>query len=182
MVVNLRGRLRRQGLTELFFESAEPNFSDQSPEAFFARFPEGEYEIEGRTLEGEELESTDTFSHVMPAPAGNVTVNGTPAAANCDVDPLPTASAPITIAWTVSPTSHPSVGTTGAPIDIVKTQLVLAEEEDEEIFGSIDLPGDATSYEFSEDLTDLAETWKYEILLVSDTGNRTAVESCFELE
>ncbi len=182
LAVMLRGRLRQQGLTELFFESAEPNFADLSPDEFFDRFPEGPYEIEGITLDGEELESTDVFSHLMPAPAGDLMVNEDPAAANCDVDPLPSTSAPVTISWSVSPLSHPSVGTPSQPIDIVKTQLVLAEAEDEEIVASIDLPPGVTEYTFSEDLTDLGETWKYEVLLVSDTGNRTAIESCFDLE
>ena len=40
--VRVKGRLRRQGLTEFFFESAEPIFADLPPAVFFARFPEGE--------------------------------------------------------------------------------------------------------------------------------------------
>ncbi|MDX1541069.1 MAG: hypothetical protein R3349_06660, partial [Geminicoccaceae bacterium] len=62
--LNLKSRLRQQGLTELFFESAEPTFDELSPEEFFARFPEGEYEIEGTTLEGDELESETEVTHV----------------------------------------------------------------------------------------------------------------------
>ena len=60
--------LRKQGLTELFFESAEPVFDDLDPEDFFDRFPEGEYTIKGRTLEGDLLESVAEITHVMPAP------------------------------------------------------------------------------------------------------------------
>ena len=40
--VSARGRLRRQGLTELFFESAEPPFAGEDaldPADFFKRFP-----------------------------------------------------------------------------------------------------------------------------------------------
>ena len=37
--VRVKGRLRRQGLTEIFFESAEPRFSELTPAVFFARFP-----------------------------------------------------------------------------------------------------------------------------------------------
>ena len=55
LTVHVQGRLRRQGLTEIFFESAEPTFDELSPEDFFKRFPKGTYEIEGTTLEGEEL-------------------------------------------------------------------------------------------------------------------------------
>lgn len=42
---------RQQGLTELFFESAEPPFDELPPETFFRRFPEGEYEVEGMALD-----------------------------------------------------------------------------------------------------------------------------------
>ena len=31
----VKGRLRKQGLTEIFFESAEPTFDELSPEKFF---------------------------------------------------------------------------------------------------------------------------------------------------
>ena len=64
--------LARQGMTELFFESAEPEFDELSPEEFFERFPAGRYTISGRTLEGDALAGTARFSHRMPAPVGNV--------------------------------------------------------------------------------------------------------------
>ena len=63
----VRSKLRRQGLTELFFESSEPTFDDLDPEVFFARFPEGVYEWEGVTLDGEEIEGEMFLSHIMPA-------------------------------------------------------------------------------------------------------------------
>ena len=58
---------RYQGLTELFFESAEPTFGELDPEVFFNRFPEGEYEWEGLTLDDEEIEGEVFLSHVIPA-------------------------------------------------------------------------------------------------------------------
>ena len=81
--IRVKGRLRRQGLTEIFFESAEPTFDDLSPRRFFRRFREGVYEIEGETLDGVELESTAELTHVMPAPP-EPTVNGEPMAVQCD--------------------------------------------------------------------------------------------------
>lgn len=83
MVVRNRGRLAKQGLTEFFFESAEPTFDELAPEDFFRRFPEGIYEVEGRTTDGRELESETRISHSLPAPA-EPTVNGAPAAEVCD--------------------------------------------------------------------------------------------------
>ena len=80
--VRANGRLRRQGMTELFFESAEPCFPTDAecedpldPDDFFARFPEGEYEIEGKSLDGEELENEVWLSHIIPA-APVVLLNG----------------------------------------------------------------------------------------------------------
>ena len=75
--VRVSGRLRRQGLTEIFFESAEPTFAELSPARFFRRFPAGTYEVEGLTLEGDELEGEVTLTHVIPAPPDSITLNTT---------------------------------------------------------------------------------------------------------
>ena len=49
------GSLGVQGLTEFFFESAEPSFEDQTLQALLGLFPEGDYELVGLTTEGEEI-------------------------------------------------------------------------------------------------------------------------------
>ena len=81
--IDVKGALRQQGLTEIFFESAEPTFDELDPADFFARFPEGEYEVKGKTLDGEELESEVEVVHTMPAPP-DLSVNGENAAEQCD--------------------------------------------------------------------------------------------------
>ncbi len=65
--IRVKSRLRRQGLTELFFESAEPTFDELDPEVFFRRFPEGVYEWEGLTLDYLEIEGEVYLSQVIPA-------------------------------------------------------------------------------------------------------------------
>jgi hypothetical protein len=59
--------LRKQGLTELFFESSEPSLDEVPLAEFLARFPEGTYEFEGKTIDGQEIEGEATFTHVIPA-------------------------------------------------------------------------------------------------------------------
>jgi hypothetical protein len=59
--------LRKQGLTELFFESSEPSLDEVPLAEFLARFPEGKYEFEGKTIDGQEIEGEATFTHVIPA-------------------------------------------------------------------------------------------------------------------
>jgi cbb3-type cytochrome oxidase subunit 3 len=179
--IRVKGRLKRQGLTELFFESAEPTFDELAPETFFRRFPEGEYEIEGITLDGEELESTAYLSHVMPAPPANVKVNGDgPVAEDCEEEPAYIVNdTPVTISWDDVMESHPELGKTG-DVDVEIYQVVV-EQEDLELVFSVDLPPETTEVEIPESFTDLGEEFKFEILVREASGNQTAVESCFEV-
>lgn len=61
------GRFAKQGGTELFLESAEPNFSQLTLAEFLKRFPEGEYQFRGKGLEGETYVGTAKFTHNLPA-------------------------------------------------------------------------------------------------------------------
>ena len=178
--IAVQGRLKQQGLTELFFESAEPGFDELSPEEFFERFPEGTYEVKGVTLDGEKMESEVEISHVMPAPAGNIRISGVAAAANCDVVPLPEVSPPIVIDWDPVTSSHPDVGTDG-DVEIASYELVL-EFEDGGLEMSVQLPPSVTAMEIPSTFIGLADSFKFEILARDENGNRTAVESCFEID
>ena len=173
------GSLRKQGMTEFFFESDEPQFPDEiSLRKFFGRFPAGTWEISGVTLEGDELESEVELSHVLAAPPEDIMVNDEMAAENCDADDLPVVSEPVTISWEEVIYSHPTVGDAG-DIEVVTYQLVV---EREELIFSVDLPPDVTSFEIPEDFTGLGDEFKFEIIVKTDTGNQTAVESCFEID
>lgn len=178
--VQVKGRLRKQGLTEFFFESAEPTFAELPPEQFFKRFPEGTYEISGRTLGGDELESEVELSHVMPAPVGNVQVAGQPAAENCDVVPLPVVNAdePVVISWDAVTGSHPDLGASG-PIEVANYQFIV---EFDDFAMTVDLPPTITEFEIPAALFELTDEFKYEIIVRADSNNQTAVESCFETE
>lgn len=180
--IRLTGRLRRQGLTELFFESAEPPFDELSPEDFFRRFPEGTYEIEAKTLEGGELESEVEVSHVMPGRPGNVTVSGVPKAEDCDVEPLPEVGMPIVIDWDAVTESHPDIGTPEVPVEVDKYQVVIEREEPTPLVLSVDLSPDVTQLEIPPGLVSAGEEIKFEILVRGENGNQTAVESCFVVE
>ena len=184
--VRARGRLRQQGLTEIFFESDEPTFDELPPEEFLLRFREGEYEFIGKTLEGTELESTDELTHVLPAPPENILISGEPAAEDCDADPLPSVDGdkPVIIRWDAVTESHPEIGTpTSSPdIDIVGYQVVVEREEPTLLVFSVDLPPSVTRVRVPRVFIDLGEEFKLEILVREASGNQTAVETCFEVE
>jgi len=192
--VRVTGRLRRQGLTEIFFESAEPTFDELDPEDFFRRFPAGEYEIEGLTLEGDELESKAELSHVMPAPVDEITLNGgdpfNPEDVDCDDEnTVPSvAGSTVTISWNAVTMSHPDLG--GKPIVpvtihnyevVVERELVVDGEEFTSVF-SVILPPNETSMTIPSEFIGTGDEFKYEVLAREESFNQTAVESCFVLE
>ena len=193
--VKVKGRLRKQGLTEIFFESAEPTFDELPPAEFFRRFPAGIYEIEGVTLEGDELESEVLLTHVMPAPVGGITLNGVPINledVDCDDEnTVPSvAGRPVIIGWDGVTMSHPDADGGGAgvqppvPVIIVNYEVVI-EVETAAGFTSVSsviLPPDARSLTVPAEVIALGDEFKYEILAREESFNQTAVESCFVLE
>ena len=183
-LLNLRVKrgLKAQGLTELFFESAEPTFDEVSPEEFFERFPEGECEIQGVTLDGEDVESETVITHIMPAPAVP-SINGETAAEDCDADlPVVSAGLPVEITWEEVTDSHPDLGRSGETIEVVNYEVVV--EIDETLFNvSAILPPDARSFIVPPEIIALGDEIKFEVLVREASGyNQTGVESCFEVE
>lgn len=61
------GPYQELGMTELFFEGAEPNLADFPLSGLLQRFPEGQYEFEGSTTGGQEIEGEGAFTHAIPA-------------------------------------------------------------------------------------------------------------------
>ena len=177
--IRVSGRLRRQGLTEIFMESAEPTFDELDPEVFFARFPEGTYEIEGRTLEGEELESETEITHLLPA-APQPAVNTIPFVEDCDEGVIPTfnRAMPVTITWAHVTMSHEELGRTGEPIVRHNYEVVVEIDETPWVAHAV-LPPDATSYQVPEEILALGDEIKYELLVREESFNQTATESCF---
>jgi hypothetical protein len=170
-----RGRLRSQGLTQLFLESAEPPFDELTPEGFFRRFPEGRYQIEGSLQDGRTIAKVASLSHVLAAPPQNVTISGEPTAENCDAANLPVVFAPVTIDWDPVTHSHPEIGRSG-PVKVSRYELFV---EREGVKLSLDLPSSVTEFEIPDGVTKLGDEFKFEIIVRTTTGNNTAIESCF---
>jgi hypothetical protein len=154
-----RGRLRRFGLTELFFEAAEPSFDEVPFRVFRKRFPRGTYTFRGRTVEGRGLVGSDRLSHLVPAgPRVTFPTKG------AVVDPNG-----FTVTW--------EPVTTPAGVRIVRYIVVVTRGERDL---SMDLPSSARSAsipaEFLRpDLKPGAES-KVEVLARERSGNQTIAE------
>jgi hypothetical protein len=178
LLVQAKGNMARQGLTQLFLESAEPSFDELDPAVFFARFPEGIYEIEALAQTGREVGARVQLSHVLAAPPDGITVAGEPVAENCDDPNLPVVSEPVLIDWEPVTTSHPELGRSGS-VSIVRYQFFV---ERPGVKISVDLPPDVTEFLVPADILALGDDFKFEIIARTSTGNNTAIENCFLLE
>ncbi len=174
MRIKARGQLRRQGITELFFESAEPTFDELPPEEFFRRFPAGTYEIEGITTDHQEIESETELTHLIPA-APEAVVNGMEADEDCGLEF--NRDDDIVISWPPVTSSHAFLGEPGTPT--VVNYEVVVEIDDEPWKSSTILPPHVTSFEVPDEILALSDEIKFEILVREESYNQSAMESCF---
>ena len=192
--IDVKSGLKRQGMTELFFESAEPCFPENeecedplAPEDFFSRFPEGKYEWEGKTLDGEEIEGEVYLSQRIPAAPVVSSVGGDDALGDDDCW-IPTTEE-VVIDWDPVTHTHASLGSdTGAPLwdnSVIYYEFVV--EVDETEFKSTALiPPSVTAWTVPDEFIELAgslmvendegelelnEEIKFEIIVRVETGD-----------
>ncbi|MCA8976082.1 MAG: hypothetical protein KDC98_15275 [Planctomycetes bacterium] len=147
-----KGPYQQLGMTELFFEGAEPSLSEVPLSELLADFPEGTYEFEGRTVDNEEIGAAAEFSHAIPdGPDVSATVGG------------PTS---VTIEWTE--VTSPPPGFPQRPITIAGYQVIVESFQ-------VTLPASARSVtvppEFVGSLT--AGVHQFEVLAIEQNGNQT---------
>ena len=167
--VKAAGSAEKHGLSELFFEGAEPSLDEQPRDEFLARFPEGEYTIVGETNDGDSLKSTAIFTHDIP--------NG-PVMISPQEDEVVDRSA-VVIAW--EPVTSP------AGIDVVRYELFLSPEDPEEgdppptldVDLALELPSTVTEFRIPPELLTPDTEYVYEVLAVEVSGNKTITEVTF---
>jgi hypothetical protein len=163
MKAQTKGRLHGWGLTELFWETAEPEFSEVPLSKFKKRFPEGKYSFRGRSVDGRKIVGSDTLTHVIPD--GPVVTSPTQDE-QVDVNSL-------TVSW--EPVTNP------AGVEIVSYQVIVVQEPVERV--TLNLDADVTSVHIpAEALTPGAPETKVEVLAREKSGNQTITEVPFSVK
>lgn len=162
-----KGRMARQGGTELFLESAEPEFGKLPLEDFLKRFPEGKYEFRGRGIEGEHLVGSAILTHNIP--------DGPVLISPLEDDPLQDPDNTV-LEW------HPVEPANGSPIIAYQVLVVQMESPFKAIPKmtlDIMMPATATSLAVPPGFL-LADTeYEWEVLAIEKGGNQTLSSSSF---
>ena len=152
-----KGPYGNLGLSELFFEGAEPTLDDFPLEDLLALFPEGKYGFKGTTPDGRQLTGTGILSHAVPAgPTVSSEVNG-------DV---------VTIRW--DPVTGPPPGFPQRPITIVGYQIIVDPFQ-------VTLPATSTQVTLPQEFVQsLAKgSHGFEVLAIDASGNQTITAGSF---
>ena len=171
--------LGRQGLTELFFESVEPELDQLPIVKFLKRFPEGAYEFEGIRNDGIDLESEVEFTHIIPcAPAArpeNGTVIGSTSEAVIRwdkvtdvVDPVETDKAGETVCT--------DPGNLDQVLEIASYQVIV---ENSDIHLIVDLTSEDRAMTIPPELLRRNTLYIFEVLAKEESGNQTISEGFF---
>lgn len=168
--VKVKNNLREQGLTEGFFESAEPSVDELSMEEFLERFPEGTYEFEGKTLDGDELEGETEFTHTLPAPPAHLW----PADGDVVDSMMPLVASFDAVTEDLD----------GNPLDPELYEVVIETENDILRVFSIILEGDVLNPQVTvpPEFLEPGTEYKFEVIVQEESGNRTISETEFSTD
>jgi hypothetical protein len=150
------------GLTELFFEGAEPSLDPPGTlEDLLERFPEGEYTIMGVTVDGTPLTSTATLTHAVPA---GPDVSAKVAGRN------------VTISW--DEVTESAAILPGVDVEIVGYQVIVGSFQ-------VTLPASSRQVTLPKDFVESLEPGEeqdFEVLAIEEGGNQTITADSFEIK
>lgn len=168
------GKLRKLGLTELFFETQEPANAEVPLKDLLALMPPGKYSFKGTSVAGQPMAATANFTHNIPA--GPVIVSPVEGAV---VDPNNFA-----VDW------QPVTKTiTGGGVDIVAYELIVERDTPvkfpdafAKIVMSVHVPPSVTKVTVPKEFLQANTPYKFEVLAIEKSGNQTITASTFKTQ
>ena len=172
-----KGELGKLGLTELFFETVEPENVDVPIDDLLETLPAGEYTFEGAGMEaGERLgKTTGTATLTHDIPKGPVLV-------------APEEDAEVPVGDVLFDWEAVEETLDGEPVEIIAYQLIVEKDEEPNAnmigkFGlSMYLPPDITEITISGEFFEPGADYEWEVLAIEESGNQTLMSSSFSTD
>jgi hypothetical protein len=155
-----KGGYKTLGLTELFFEGAEPALDEFPLEDLLVLFPEGEYRFVGKTVDGNDIVGTATLTHNVPdAP---------------DVSTKVGSNNSVVISW--DEVKGPAEILPDGEIEISGYQVIVGSFQ-------VTLPASARSVTVPPEFVASLDSGEqpFEVLAIEEGGNQTITEGTFTL-
>jgi hypothetical protein len=169
------GSLGKLGLTELFFETVEPENKDTSIKKMLAKLPEGRYRIAGPAQENGNsagrTSGTAWLTHDIPEGPRLVS---------------PAEDAIVPTRGVVADWEPVSKTITGKPVRIIAYQLIIEKDvaPHRHMIGkfglSMYLPPSVTSIEVPGGFLEPGSAYKWEVLAIERSGNQTLSSGSFK--
>jgi len=169
------GELGQLGLTELFFETVEPENADVPIEEVLETLPEGEYTFEGSAIEVGEKQGktigTALLTHDIPEGPEILTP---------EEDAVVPEDEDLLVDW-----SAVDKTIDGSDVNIIAYQLIIekVEEPHPHMIGkmglSMYLPPDVTEMTISSDFLEPGTEYEWEVLAIEESGNQSINSSSF---
>jgi hypothetical protein len=162
------GRFGKQGGTELFLESAEPDFTELPFDEFLQRFPEGTYKFRGVGFEGQRYVGEGRLTHNVP--------DGPELISPIEGDGLQDPKKTI-LQW--RPVDNPN----GSPIigyEVLVVQPSTNFPAIPKVFLDIIMPATATKLRVPDGYLLPDTEYEWEILAIEAGGNQTLSSSTFK--
>jgi hypothetical protein len=169
------GNLGELGLTELFFETVEPENADVPIDEVLETLPEGKYKFEGCAIENGEIQGRTTGTALLThdIPKGPVILS-----------PEEDAEVPededLLVSWEAIDETID-----GSSVNIIAYQLIIEKDEDPDAhmigkFGlSMYLPPDVTEMTIPEEFLEPGTDYEWEVLAIEESGNQSLNSSSF---
>ena len=153
------GPYRQLGMTELFFEGAEPSLDEFPLNDLLDLFPEGTYDFAGTTVDNTPIEGESVLSHAIP---DGPHVSSTVGPGNT-----------IKISWTA--VTAPPPGFPNEPIHVVSYQVLVPETFD------VIVPASVLSLTLPPEYAAALQPGQhpFEVLAIDKSGNQTTTEGTF---
>jgi hypothetical protein len=169
-----RGSLAKLGVTELFFETVEPENADVPVRQMLAKLPEGRYTIAGPTMKNGKsagpTSGTAWLTHDIPAGPKLVS---------------PAEGATVPVQGVVARWKPVSKTIRGEPVTIIAYQLIIEKdvEPHRHMIGklglSMYLPRTVTSIAVPDGFLQRRTAYKWEVLAIERSGNQTLSSGSF---